>query len=85
MTNTSLTIILRNIVLGSPEQRTITEAAKMLGIGRPALSFVLNGHADLSIELAYNIERVFRYDALDLLLRQTRIKLEAYRKSTTWR
>src|SRR6266699_954469 len=66
MSNRELTIILRSVVLGSPEQRTITEAAKMLGIGRPALSFVLNGRADLSIELAYNIERVFKYDALDL-------------------
>jgi len=85
MPNKQLTIILRSIVLGSSGQRTITEAAKMLDIGRPALSFVLNGRADLSIELAYNIERIFKYDALDLLLRQTRNKLEAHRKSTTWR
>src|SRR6266404_6069216 len=82
--NKQLTIILRAIILGSPEERTIANAAKMLRIGRPALSFVLNGRADLSIELAYNIERVFRYDALDLLLRQTRIKLEEYQKSVTW-
>ena len=85
MPNREFTIILRSIILGSPEQRSITDAAKMLGIGRPALSFVLNGRADLSVELAYNIERVFKYDALDLLLRQTRIKLETYQKSVTWR
>lgn len=77
---TRMPIILRSVVLGSPERRTVTEAAEMLRIGRVALSNVLNGTADLSVELAAKIEDVFCYSALDLLQRQVALKLDAYRR-----
>jgi plasmid maintenance system antidote protein VapI len=70
--------ILRAIVLENG--RTVKQAAQMLGIGRPALSSVLNGHADLSLELAVRIEDVFRYSALALLEHQLEIKLAEYRQ-----
>jgi plasmid maintenance system antidote protein VapI len=79
---TRMPIILRAIVLGSPERMTVTEAAKRLRIGRVALSNVLNGNADLSVDLAARIEDVFRYSALDLLQRQAELKLDAYRRNT---
>lgn len=45
---------------------TVTAAAKKLGVGRPALSHLLNGHANLSGEMALRIEKVFgvRMDTL---------------------
>jgi plasmid maintenance system antidote protein VapI len=79
-----LPIILRAIILGAPEYRTVTAAARMLRIGRPALSNVLNGNADLSVELAARIEDVFQYSALDLLRRQAALKLAEYRRVNYW-
>ncbi len=38
---------------------TVTDAAKALGVGRPALSQLLNGHSSISIEMAYRLEIVF--------------------------
>ncbi len=38
---------------------TVGEAADKLGVGRPALSNMLNARAALSPELAYRIEQVF--------------------------
>lgn len=45
---------------------TVTAAAEKLGVGRPALSHLLNGHADLSAEMALRIENAFgvRMDTL---------------------
>lgn len=74
----SMPIILRSIVLGSGE-RTVTDAAWLLRIGRPALSNVLNGKADLSVELAASIEDVFRHSALALLQYQVARQLKEHR------
>lgn len=60
----------------------ISVAAKKLGIGRPALSNVLNGNAELSLELAAKIEDVFNYSGLALLQEQTQQKWHEYRKTT---
>ena len=49
---------------------TVTEAAKRLGVGRPALSNLLNGNASLSDKMASRLERAFGADANDLLQRQ---------------
>lgn len=50
---------------------TVTDLARELGISRPALSNVLNGNAELSVELAVRIERSgFGLDAKKLLLAQ---------------
>ena len=38
---------------------TVTDAAKMLGVTRTALSDVLNGKAAISSEMAFRIEAVF--------------------------
>jgi addiction module HigA family antidote len=45
---------------------TVTAAAKVLKVSRPALSNLLNGNADLSGEMALRIEKVFglRMDTL---------------------
>ena len=62
---------LRAIILnGHYGELSVSKAAEMLNIGRPNLSNVLNGKAELSIELAQQIEWVFKYDALELLKMQ---------------
>ncbi len=38
---------------------TVTEAARVLGVGRPALSAVLNGRAKLTPEMAVRVEKAF--------------------------
>ena len=55
-----------------PKNMTVTKAAELLGIGRPALSNFLNGKAALSREMASRIERTFGADIETLLDLQTR-------------
>ncbi len=50
-----------------PEGMTVTKAAKLLGVGRPALSNFLNGNADLSKEMAVRLERTFGADSKHLI------------------
>lgn len=76
----SMPTVLRGIVLQSGRY-SVTDAAAMLSIGRPALSNVLNGNADLSVELAAKIEDRFRYSALALLQYQAARKLRKYRET----
>ncbi|MCW5750168.1 MAG: HigA family addiction module antidote protein [Alphaproteobacteria bacterium] len=47
---------------------TVTEAARVLGVTRPALSTLLNGRASLSPEMALRIEKAFGV-SMDTLLR----------------
>jgi addiction module HigA family antidote len=47
---------------------SVTDAAKVLGVSRPALSNLLNQHADLSGEMALRLEKAFGV-SLDTLLR----------------
>jgi antitoxin HigA-1 len=42
-----------------PLNLTITAAARVLGVSRPALSKLLNGRASLSPEMAVRIEKAF--------------------------
>ena len=51
---------------------TVTKAAELLGIGRPALSNFLNGKAGLSREMASRIDRTFGADIETLLDLQAR-------------
>ena len=51
-----------------PHQLTVTQAAKVLGITRPALSALLNEHSDLSPEMALRLEMAFGV-SMDLLMR----------------
>jgi addiction module HigA family antidote len=54
-----------------PVDLTVTAAAKRLGIGRPALSNLLNGKAALSPDMAVRLQKTFGCDSLELLRRQT--------------
>ena len=47
---------------------SVTKAAEALGVTRPALSALLNGHAALSPEMALRIEKAFG-PKMDTLLR----------------
>jgi addiction module HigA family antidote len=50
-----------------PKKMSVTHAAKLLGVGRPALSNFLNGNAALSSEMAARIERTLGIPAQALL------------------
>lgn len=47
---------------------SVTEAAKILGVSRPALSSLLNSKADLSGDMALRFEKAFGVD-MDTLMR----------------
>ena len=55
-----------------PPGVTVTEAARRMGVGRPALSNFLNGKAALSPAMAVRLERTFGADRDALLDLQTR-------------
>lgn len=59
-----------------PDGMSVTRAAKLLGVGRPALSNLLNGNASLSPEMAQRLERAFSStsNAEDLLRRQASLE-----------
>ncbi len=50
-----------------PAGMSVTDAAKLLGIGRPALSNFLNGKSGLSPEMAVRLEKAFGADRKQLL------------------
>ena len=51
-----------------PDEMSVTQAARLLGVGRPALSQLLNEKASLSPEMALRVEKVFGVK-MDTLLR----------------
>jgi plasmid maintenance system antidote protein VapI len=51
---------------------SVTKAAELMGIGRPALSNFLNGKAALSAEMATRLEKAFDYPRKDLLEMQAK-------------
>ena len=53
-----------------PSGMSVKEAAKRLGVGRPALSNLLNGKSSLSPEMATRLEKAFGADSEKLLARQ---------------
>ena len=53
-----------------PKSMTVTKAAALLGVGRPALSTFLNGKSSLSQDMARRLERTFEADREDLLALQ---------------
>jgi addiction module HigA family antidote len=73
-----------------PDEVTVTEAAEVLGVGRPALSQLLNGKAALSPEMALRFEKAFgvkmetllrmqaRYDAWQMRAREGSVKVKPY-------
>lgn len=68
-----------------PDDLSVTEAAAALGVGRPALSSLLNERASLSPEMALRVEKAFgvrmdtllkmqaRYDAYHMRQREDEI------------
>jgi len=57
---------IRDTIL-KPKKMSVTEAAKILGLGRPALSNFLNGKAAASPDMAARIERAFGIPAQKIL------------------
>lgn len=53
-----------------PRKLTVTAAAELLGIGRPALSNFLNGKASTTAEMAKRLSTAFGIDAKELLAMQ---------------
>ena len=54
-----------------PKGMNVTQAAKALGVGRPALSNLLNGNSSLSSEMAMKLEKAFGVSASELLAMQS--------------
>ena len=65
--------IRRNVI---PAGMSVAAAAGLLGVGRPALSNLLNGHASLSGEMALRLEKAFDADAARLLEFQSEFRRE---------
>ncbi|MEM8839646.1 MAG: HigA family addiction module antitoxin [Pseudomonadota bacterium] len=63
-----------------PDDLTVTDAAKALGVGRPALSNPLNERASLSPEMALRVEKAFGVKMETLLRIQTRYDAYAMRQ-----
>ena len=73
-----------------PDGLSVTAAAVALGVGRPALSNLLNERASLSPEMALRIEKAFgikmetllrmqvRYDAYEVRRRESTIHVQPY-------
>lgn len=59
-----------------PDDLSVTAAAKVLGVGRPALSNLLNERASLSPEMALRVEKAFSVK-MDTLLRM-QARFDAY-------
>lgn len=55
-----------------PDDLSVTAAAKVLGVGRPALSNFLNEKASLSPEMALRVEKAFGVKMDTLLKMQAR-------------
>ena len=50
-----------------PDNMSVTKAAQMVGVGRPALSNLLNGNANLSTKMATRLEKAFGASAEELI------------------
>ena len=58
-----------------PADMLVKDAAKLLGVGRPALSNLLNGKAALSPRMAARMEKAFGASAEEIGLKYHRIKV----------
>lgn len=73
-----------------PDDLSVTAAAEALGVGRPALSNLLNENSSLSPEMALRVEKAFgvkmdtllrmqtRYDAYHMRRREKDIRVQRY-------
>jgi addiction module HigA family antidote len=67
-------------MLVTSRDKTVTEAAREMGMSRPNFSKVINGNASLSVELALRIEKKFGFQARALLIQQLDEQISAARK-----
>ena len=65
-----------------PPKVSVTKAARLLGVGRPALSNLLNGNAALSPDMAERISRTFGVDATGLLNMQAEHDADLARRNS---
>ena len=63
-----------------PTGMSVTKAAELMGVGRPALSNLLNGNAALSAEMAARLEKVFQYPLKGLMEMQARFETSQAKK-----
>jgi addiction module HigA family antidote len=63
-----------------PLELSVTEAARILGVTRPALSALLNNRAALSPEMALRIEKAFGPQMDTLMRMQTAFEVAEIRK-----
>jgi addiction module HigA family antidote len=61
---------------------SVTEAARVLGTGRQALSTLINGRAAMSADMAIRFEKAFAVDAGLLLRMQAQYALAEARRRT---
>lgn len=64
-----------------PHKLSVTEAARILGVTRPALSKLLNARASLSPEMALRFEKAFDLKMDTLLRMQTSYDIAQVRKT----
>src|SRR3954471_19327455 len=74
--------LLRRQVI-EPLGLTVTEAAKALGVSRPAVSNLLNGRVAVSPEMAIRFEKAFGIDLETMLGLQHAYDVAAARKGAT--
>jgi addiction module HigA family antidote len=55
-----------------PKGMSVTKAAQLMGVGRPALSNLLNGNASLSADMASRLEMAFQVSRAELIEMQAR-------------
>ena len=65
-----------------PNGMNVTQVAKAVGVGRPALSNLLNGNSNLSSEMAAKLEKAFGASASDLLAMQSAFDAETSAAAT---
>ena len=63
-----------------PYGLSVTDAAKVLGVTRPALSSLLNGRSALSAEMALRIEKAFGLEMETMMNMQTMFDVAQLRK-----
>jgi addiction module HigA family antidote len=59
---------------------SVSAAAKVLGVSRPTLSTLLNGHSDLSGEMALRLEKAFGVKMDTLMRMQSAFDIAKARK-----
>jgi addiction module HigA family antidote len=66
-----------------PHGLSVTDAAKVLGVTRPALSALFNGRAALSPEMALRVEKAFGVSMDTLLRMQTSYEIAETRRKAS--